>query len=79
MLCSQQQSLQTHQQLLSITINSMHSSKEPNRACCVQAASANRPSWFPGSKFPDHLDGTLVGDHGFDPLGLGKDPAKLKW
>lgn len=45
----------------------------------VQAASANRPSWFPGSKFPDHLDGTLVGDHGFDPLGLGKDPAKLKW
>ena len=45
----------------------------------LQAASANRPSWFPGSKFPDHLDGTLVGDHGFDPLGLGKDPAKLKW
>ncbi|KAF6257466.1 light-harvesting chlorophyll-a/b protein of photosystem I [Scenedesmus sp. NREL 46B-D3] len=44
-----------------------------------QAASANRPSWFPGSKFPDHLDGTLVGDHGFDPLSLGKDPAKLKW
>jgi len=49
------------------------------RSVSVKAASANRPSWFPGSKFPDHLDGTLVGDHGFDPLGLGKDPAKLKW
>lgn len=47
--------------------------------CKLQAAQANRPSWFPGTKFPDHLDGTLVGDFGFDPLGLGKDPAKLKW
>jgi len=46
---------------------------------CLQAASANRPSWFPGSKFPDHLDGSLPGDHGFDPFSLGKDPAKLKW
>lgn len=45
----------------------------------VQAAANNRPSWFPGSKFPAHLDGTMVGDHGFDPLNLGVDPAKLKW
>lgn len=44
-----------------------------------QAAQANRTSWFPGSKLPDHLDGTLVGDFGFDPLGLGKDASRLKW
>ncbi|KAF8068420.1 LHCA4 [Scenedesmus sp. PABB004] len=44
-----------------------------------QASSSSRPSWFPGTKFPAHLDGTLPGDHGFDPLRLGVDPAKLKW
>jgi hypothetical protein len=45
----------------------------------AQAATASRPSWFPGSKFPAHLDGSLPGDHGFDPFNLGVDPAKLKW
>jgi hypothetical protein len=45
----------------------------------LQGAAANRPSWFPGSKLPDHLDGTLPGDFGFDPLGLGVDPANLAW
>lgn len=44
-----------------------------------QAAAANRTSWFPGSKLPEHLDGSLPADFGFDPLGLGTDPAKLKW
>jgi len=41
-------------------------------------------SWIPGVKFgsftdPEWLDGSLPGDYGFDPLGLGKDPAALKW
>ncbi|KAI8468393.1 MAG: light harvesting complex A [Monoraphidium minutum] len=44
-----------------------------------QAATANRISWFPGSKLPDHLDGSMPGDYGFDPLGLGKDSGKLRW
>lgn len=44
-----------------------------------QAAQNARPSWFPGTPFPAHLDGSLPGDHGFDPCGLGTDPAKLKW
>merc|ERR1711937_837532 len=35
--------------------------------------------WFPGSLAPLHLDGKLVGDFGFDPLGLGKDPQALSW
>jgi hypothetical protein len=38
--------------------------------CPSQAAAANRASWFPGNKLPEHLDGTLVGYFGFDPLGL---------
>merc|ERR1712224_65297 len=35
--------------------------------------------WLPGSLAPAHLDGTLPGDFGFDPLGLGKDPQAMKW
>ncbi|EFJ13207.1 light-harvesting complex [Selaginella moellendorffii] len=40
---------------------------------------ANRPLWFPGAKCPDYLDGSLVGDYGFDPLGLGKPPTYLQF
>lgn len=41
-------------------------------------------SWLPGVSFgsltdPEWLDGSLPGDYGFDPLGLGKDPSALKW
>merc|ERR1711985_68023 len=35
--------------------------------------------WLPGSSAPSHLDGSLPGDFGFDPLTLGKDPVALKW
>ncbi|XP_009110471.1 chlorophyll a-b binding protein CP24 10B, chloroplastic [Brassica rapa] len=53
----------------------------------VAAAAASQPkkSWIPavkgGGNFldPEWLDGSLPGDFGFDPLGLGKDPAFLKW
>ncbi|KVI12239.1 photosystem I chlorophyll a/b-binding protein 6, chloroplastic [Cynara cardunculus var. scolymus] len=40
---------------------------------------ADRPLWFPGSSPPEWLDGSLPGDFGFDPLGLGSDPELLKW
>jgi len=36
-------------------------------------------SWFPGADLPEHLDGTMPGDFGFDPLSLGVDSAKLAW
>lgn len=39
----------------------------------------DRPLWFPGSSPPDWLDGSLPGDFGFDPLGLGSDLDLLKW
>ncbi|KNA20832.1 hypothetical protein SOVF_048750 [Spinacia oleracea] len=38
-----------------------------------------RPTWLPGLDPPPHLDGSLAGDFGFDPLGLGEDPEGLKW
>jgi len=41
-------------------------------------SSADRPLWFPGAKAPEWLDGSLVGDYGFDPLALGKSPEYLQ-
>lgn len=38
---------------------------------CAVAADPDRPLWFPGSTPPPWLDGSLPGDFGFDPLGLG--------
>mmetsp|Transcript_33240 Transcript_33240/g.86190 ORF Transcript_33240/g.86190 Transcript_33240/m.86190 type:complete len:247 (-) Transcript_33240:118-858(-) len=40
---------------------------------------AERKLWLPGSTPPAHLTGSLAGDFGFDPLGLGKDPAALAY
>lgn len=39
----------------------------------------DRPLWYPGAKSPDHLDGSLVGDYGFDPFGLGKPAEYLQY
>eukprot|EP00897_Mesotaenium_endlicherianum_P006200 jgi/Mesen1/5608/ME000282S04758 len=39
----------------------------------------NRPLWFPGSPAPAHLDGSLAGDFGFDPLSLGAEKEDLRW
>merc|ERR1711933_163482 len=39
----------------------------------------DRPVWFPGNLPPAHLDGTMIGDYGFDPLKLGSDPLDLEW
>jgi light-harvesting complex I chlorophyll a/b binding protein 2 len=48
-----------------------------SRSVTVQAA--DRPLWYPGGDSPSYLDGSLPGDYGFDPLGLGSDPELLKW
>uniref|UniRef100_A0A1D1YBW6 Chlorophyll a-b binding protein, chloroplastic n=1 Tax=Anthurium amnicola TaxID=1678845 RepID=A0A1D1YBW6_9ARAE len=53
-----------------------HSLSRPPRPL---AAQAQRPTWLPGLDPPPHLDGTLAGDFGFDPLGLGEDPESLRW
>lgn len=45
------------------------------------AAPAHHPHPLPplGTKAPPHLTGSLPGDRGFDPLGLGTDAGRLKW
>ncbi|KAJ6902279.1 hypothetical protein NC651_019917 [Populus alba x Populus x berolinensis] len=35
--------------------------------------------WFPGATPPDWLDGTMVGDRGFDPFALGKPAEYLQF
>ncbi|KAF5940954.1 hypothetical protein HYC85_022121 [Camellia sinensis] len=39
----------------------------------------DRPLWYPGAKAPEWLDGSLVGDYGFDPFGLGKPAEYLQF
>ncbi|PUZ72469.1 hypothetical protein GQ55_2G396500 [Panicum hallii var. hallii] len=43
------------------------------------STSSDRPLWFPGAVAPDYLDGSLVGDYGFDPFGLGKPVEYLQF
>ncbi|QDZ17505.1 light harvesting complex protein I-20 [Chloropicon primus] len=38
---------------------------------------AKAGNWYPGGDSPAHLDGSLPGDYGFDPAGLGKSPGNL--
>lgn len=44
-----------------------------------KSVSNDRPLWFPGATAPDWLDGSLVGDYGFDPFGLGKPAEYLQY
>jgi len=38
-----------------------------------------KADWLPGTYAPEHLDGTLAGDRGFDPFGFGKaDLSKMR-
>lgn len=50
-----------------------------SRAGVVVAAAADRELWYPGAKAPSHLDGSMLGDYGFDPLGLGVNKAALPY
>eukprot|EP01026_Neomeris_dumetosa_P044334 TRINITY_DN372_c2_g1_i1.p2 TRINITY_DN372_c2_g1~~TRINITY_DN372_c2_g1_i1.p2 ORF type:complete len:233 (+),score=48.94 TRINITY_DN372_c2_g1_i1:141-839(+) len=47
----------------------------PSNGVAVRMAKAG--SWLPGADSPAWLDGSLAGDYGFDPLGLGKVPSNL--
>ena len=49
------------------------------KAVVAATAAADRPLWYPGSTPPAHLDGSLPGDFGFDPLNLSEDPEMKKW
>eukprot|EP00891_Asterochloris_glomerata_P004433 jgi/Astpho2/4433/Aster-00048 len=45
----------------------------------VPGVGKDRQLWLPGVAPPAHLDGSLPGDYGFDPLKLGAEPESLKW
>jgi len=45
----------------------------------VVAVTAEKKMFYPGAVSPAYLDGSLAGDYGWDPLGLGADPVALKW
>lgn len=45
----------------------------------AKAPTSDRPLWYPGAVAPEWLDGSLVGDYGFDPFGLGKPAEYLQF
>jgi len=49
------------------------------RSSVVVRAAADRKLWAPDVVAPSYLDGSLAGDYGFDPLGLGANPTALRW
>ncbi|CAA6669470.1 unnamed protein product [Spirodela intermedia] len=49
--------------------------KKPSKS----AVTSDRPLWYPGAVSPPWLDGSLVGDYGFDPFGLGKPAEYLQF
>merc|ERR1712113_62234 len=54
-----------------------NNNKISTRNVCMKAQ--RDAKWLPGTIAPSHLDGKIVGDFGFDPLGLGSNPERLKW
>ena len=44
-----------------------------------RSSNPDRPLWYPGVKAPEWLDGSLVGDYGFDPLSLSKPAEYLQF
>lgn len=56
-------------------------SKRPNASRSTRhvVRAADRTLWLPGITPPSYLNGSLAGDFGFDPLGLGADSERIKW
>jgi hypothetical protein len=54
-------------------------SRPQARRSAVVTYATTRPLWQPGVAPPAHLDGTMPGDFGFDPLSLGVNKEALNW
>ena len=75
-------SLSAHKNRITSRVNtSALKSRSVSRqsACASFVVKAQRDVWWPGVDAPAHLDGSLPGDFGFDPLGLSVDPEMKKW
>jgi light-harvesting complex II chlorophyll a/b binding protein 4 len=44
-----------------------------------RGSAAERKLWLPNTQAPEWLDGSMIGDRGFDPLGLGKPVEYLQF
>ena len=51
----------------------------PKKAQPKFSGGGERLVWFPGAEPPEWLDGTLVGDRGFDPFGFAKPAEYLQF
>merc|ERR1719199_888197 len=61
------------------SVRALKATRSVSVARSAFVVTAERKLWKPDSEPPAHLDGTMPGDYGFDPLGLGQDPERLKW
>jgi len=48
-------------------------------ASVVSRAAKDREMWYPGAKAPSHLNGSMAGDYGFDPLRLGANKNLINY
>lgn len=55
------------------------SKKKSPRPAPKKTVNLDRPVWFPGAEPPAWLDGTMIGDRGFDPFGFGKPAEYLQF
>ncbi|EXB58206.1 Chlorophyll a-b binding protein [Morus notabilis] len=51
----------------------------PPKKAQPKFSSGERLVWFPGTEPPEWLDGTMVGDRGFDPFGFAKPAEYLQF
>jgi len=64
---------------MALSFRSQLTAKPAQAKRSVRVASSSRPTWLPDAPIPAHLNGSMAGDNGFDPLGLGQQPERLKW
>jgi hypothetical protein len=63
-------------QLKGLSCGGVRARPASRRPVVVRAA---REMWYPGATGPAHLDNSMAGDYGFDPLRLGTNPERLRW
>lgn len=75
------QTLPTHQHVSAgvIPLAGRAQLGQRKRSSVAARAGADRPLWAPSATVPEYLDGSLAGDYGWDPLGLGAKKDTLNY